>query len=457
MKVTRGILGLLIMTAALTPSPTDAAWRAGLGKRNITPSGRMWMSGYASRNRPAEGKLTDLWAKTVVLEDAAGSRFVGVGLDLVGIDRALSVDVRQRIADAHQIPIENVALFTSHTHTGPIVKSNLAAMYELSDEDWDRIDAYAEWLAESIVESVADAVDDLEPCEIAWANGHSDFAVNRRNNREADVPMLRKENALVGPVDHEVPVLSITANGKLKGIVFGYACHATVLSFYEWSGDYPGFAQIELEERHPEAMAIFWAGCGADQNPLPRRTVELARGYGRKLADAVDAVLDGPMQPIEGPLAAKYREVELPFAEIPTREELENRLQSSNKYEVGRARLLLKNWDADGSIPKTYPYPIQVWQLGTGPTWVILGGEVVVDYSLRLKDELGAGTWVAGYANDVIAYIPSERVLREGGYEGARSMIYYGQPSPWSPGLEDIIVGTVHELADKVPEEAASK
>jgi neutral ceramidase len=98
-----------------------------------------------------------------------------------------------------------------------------------------------------------------------------------------------------------------------------------------------------------------------------------------------------------------------------------------------------------------YPYPVQTWILGDGPKWAFLGGEVVVDYSLRLKRELGDGnTWIAGYSNDVMAYIPSERVLTEGGYEGASAMLYYTLPSAWAPGLEDKIVGEVkRQLGDK--------
>ncbi len=75
---------------------------------------------------------------------------------------------------------------------------------------------------------------------------------------------------------------------------------------------------------------------------------------------------------------------------------------------------------------------------------MFLGGEVVVDYALRLKHELTGDVWVTGYANDVMSYIPSRRVLREGGYEGATSMVYYGLPTTWGPTIEEAIVREVH-------------
>jgi hypothetical protein len=216
-----------------------------------------------------------------------------------------------------------------------------------------------------------------------------------------------------------------------------------------WTGDYAGFTQIALEERYPGAVAMFWAGCGADQNPLPRRTVARAQHYGLQLADAVDRALEGEMKPIEGALTTKYREVGLPFDTLPTREELEQQAKSQNRYEAARAEHLLKQIDGGTPLSQTYPYPVETWQLGSGPRWIMLGGEVVVDFSLRFKSELrgedamGGDVWVAGYSNDVMAYIPSRRVLTEGGYEGGGAMVYYGRPTVWAPTVEQVIVDEV--------------
>src|SRR5207302_1923678 len=190
----------------------------------------------------------------------------------------------------------------------------------------------------------------------------------------------------------------------------------------------------------------FWAGCGADQNPLPRRTVALARDYGKQLAAAVEAVLRGPRTPVRGRLAEAYTELALPLAELPTREQVVKDTLSANRFVAARARLLLKEMERNGTLRGTYPYPVQAWQLGPDLTWVALGGEVVVDYALRLKKELGPGkTWLAGYSNDVMAYIPSLRVLKEGGYEGGGAMVYYGLPARWKSKVEELIVAAVHE------------
>ena len=104
---------------------------------------------------------------------------------------------------------------------------------------------------------------------------------------------------------------------------------------------------------------------------------------------------------------------------------------------------------ARGGIKLDYPYPVQAWRLGD-LRWVALGGEAVVDYALRLKSEVGKNLWVFGYSNDVMCYIPSESVLAEGGYEGKTSMIPYGRPSAWAPGLEDKIVAKAKALLTEV-------
>jgi neutral ceramidase len=110
-----------------------------------------------------------------------------------------------------------------------------------------------------------------------------------------------------------------------------------------------------------------------------------------------------------------------------------------------------KTIEREDGVRAHYPYPLQVWQFGRDLTLVAMAGEVVVDYALRLKNELGAESlWVFGYSNDVFAYIPSLRVLEEGGYEGADAMIHYVQPGPFAPSVEETIVGKVHTLVRRV-------
>jgi hypothetical protein len=450
-----------VIGSSLTAHGGDA-WKAGAAKVNITPTEFMWMAGYASRDHAATGKMTDLWAKCVVLEDAKGKRAVLVTLDLVGIERQHSQSICQKLQDKYKLERSQIAINCSHTHSGPVVARNLRPMhfYGLTKEQQDQVLAYAAKLEDSIVDLVGQALESLAPAKIEWGSGTTDFAVNRRNNKEPDVPMLREQGQLLGPVDHDVPVLAVKdENGKLRAVVCGYACHATVLSGFDWSGDYPGFAQIELENGHPGCIALFWAGCGADQNPLPRRTPELAEKYGKMLAASVNGVLSQPMTPISGTIQTAYSEIPLALATLPTRDELVAQTNDTNKYIAMRAKMLLEDIDAGEPLSPTYPYPVQRWQLGNDVQWFFLGGEVVVDFAIRIKAELagkpltpspsptrGEGSiWVAGYSNDVMAYIPSRRVLTEGGYEGGGAMVYYGRPTVWSERVEEQIIEEVRK------------
>ena len=440
-------LAMLLCFAA--PAAADG-WKAGVAKSKITPEHLMWMSGYGARTKPAEGTNLDLWAKALVLEDEGGQRAALITLDLVGIARDLSLAVCDAVQQKYGLDRSRVMLAVSHTHCGPVVGHNLGSMYFLDKQQLQWVDEYVGGLEQTLVALVGEAIERLVPCSLSWGNGQATFAVNRRNNKEAEVPERRSQGRLVGPVDYDVPVLAVRdAQSKLVAVTFGYACHATVLDFYQWSGDYPGFAQKTLEETHPGLTALFWAGCGADQNPLPRRKVELAEQYGRQLADAVDRVLNGVMPEIAVNLETSYREIELPFDRLPTRDDLVHQSESTNKYEAQRARTLLARIDAGQPLSPTYPYPVQCWRLGNDVRWLALGGEVVVDYALRLKAELGRErTWVAGYTNDVMAYIPSRRVLTEGGYEGGGAMVYYGLPTIWAPEVEELIVREARSQAE---------
>jgi hypothetical protein len=440
---------------------TTPHWEAGVAVANITPSQPIWMAGYGGRDKPAQGKINDLYVKALMLRDADDKRVVLLTFDIVGMDRETSNRIRSGVEQNLKLPRDSIAICCSHTHSGPVVGRNLRPAYPFGEEEWKKVRAYTNWLEETAITTAVKAAGTLRPATLKFGVGHADFAVNRRNNKEAEVAKIaaapgadpavwRKQ--LKGPVDHDLPVLVVTeADGaKPLAILFSYACHATVLSGYDWCSDWPGFACEEVAKANPGATAFFVQGCGADQNPLPRRKVEQAKGYGKEAATGVAEAMSQPMQSIEPKLSTTYGEIDLPFGVLPTRDELEKQKVSVDPKEraaARRASLLLERLARDGKLQEKYPYPIETWRLGnTGPTMVLLGGEAVVDYALRLKHELGGntGVWPIAYANDVMAYIPSRRVLEEGGYEGGGAMIPYGLPAPWGATVEEQIMGEVH-------------
>ena len=308
------LLALMPEVSAEPPPP----WNAGLAVRDITPSEPMWMAGYGARNKPAEGKVHDLHVKALALEDADGRRLVLLTSDLVGIPRDLSEAVTAEVTKRTGIPRERVMLTVSHTHCGPVTRDSLLLMYDMPPAEAAKIKPYTDKLRDGMIDAIVAAVADLKPATLFIGQGTARFAVNRR---KPTVKGFVNDANPDGPVDHDVPVLCVEgADGKLRAVVFGYACHNTTMQFYQWCGDYAGFAQLNVEEKHPGAVAMFWSGCGADANPLPRSKIELCEKYGRQLADAVEDVLGGKMTPVQASSAARYETIALAFDSLPDKE-----------------------------------------------------------------------------------------------------------------------------------------
>ncbi|MCS7306295.1 MAG: neutral/alkaline non-lysosomal ceramidase N-terminal domain-containing protein [Thermoguttaceae bacterium] len=491
----------------------EKCWKVGLAKVKITPEKPIWLAGYAARTKPAEGTLDELWVKVCVLEAADGRRAVLVTSDLLGFPREMAERIAVAAKQQFQIHRADLMLTCSHTHSGPVLKNALWEIYPLNDQQKELITEYTAVLEKKIIDCIGQALRSMEPARLEAGEGQCYFAVNRRNNKEGEVEKLRAAGLpLQGPTDPTVFVLAVrkfhscafkpaesggrnsldagsvfwdrSGNGKastspravsyqladsekyplsgagpkasnqpaasdsLRAVIFGYACHTTTLNDYLWSGDYAGFAQAALEEKYLGVQAMFYIGCGADQNPIPRRKAELAKQYGRQLANAVAEVLSKPMRQIEPSLATVWLEIPLAW-EQPTEAHLKT-LANRQDYQGRWARRLLAERTEGKSWPTAYPaYPVQVWRLGQ-QLWIALGGEVVVDYQIRLRQIYGPTTWVVGYANDVMAYIPSHRVWQEGGYE-AGAFSVYGHPAVrWAESIETDILQAVDQAVQTV-------
>lgn len=432
----------IVLLLACAAAQAQSGWKAGAAKIKITPKEPIWLAGYGDRTRPSEGVRQDLYVKALALQDEAGAISVIVTSDLLGFTREVAEPIAARARQKYGLPRERLVLNASHTHSGPVTGNMLRPAYPFGEDQMAVIRRYTAWLQDQVVDVIGESIRDLAPSRIAFEQGLAGVAVNRRRVGHRNYP---------GPVDHDVPVLTVHApDGKLRAVVFGYACHNTVLNDYQINGDWAGYAQAELEKRHAGVTALFMEGCGADANPLPRRSVDLATQYGHAIAAAVDQTLEGKMRPISGPVHAALENVNIAFAEPPSRAEFEKRLKDRNTSVQRHAKYMLQIMDRDGKLPDQYPYTAQVWQFGRDLTWIMLAGEVVVDYALRFKNTYGwDNTWVSGYSNDVFAYIPSERVLKEGGYEGGGAMIGYGQPGPFRWSVEETIAEKIDELVNR--------
>lgn len=448
--IIKNILGVLIfflLSGSTILYAQDDIWQVGVARVDITPEDSLWLAGYASRDHAGGEALHQLWAKSIALQDQNGKKAVLITADVLGFPKIMSDHIRSKCKEKYGLDRSQIILSSSHTHTGPVLRESLYIVYPLNEDHIKNIEDYSDNLEKQVINLIGTALKNMAPARLYSANGVVRFQVNRRNN---NVKYLSAQADLNGPNDYAVPVLQARdLEGKLIAISFGYACHPTVLNSYRWSGDYPGFAQLALEDRFPGTTALFFQGCGADQNPLPRRSVSLARQYGEELAAAVGSVIEENLTPLSSDLKTGYKEIDLALNSPPSKEALEKLfLESKSAYQKNWALKRLNELDKNISVPEKYLYPIQGWQLGDQHIFT-LGGEVVIDYAITLKRLFGQEAFVMGYCNDVMGYIPSLRILREGGYEGATSQIVYDMPSTWRADIESKIISGVIDLAQR--------
>jgi len=441
-----------LLRAAEPPS----GWKAGAARVDTTPSAPVRMSGYASRTSPSQGVAHPLFAKAVALADSSGHKVVIVTCDIIALRRSLSDRVAKRVQAKHGVARADLVLFASHTHAGP----QPVDPDEPPREGLEANAAYTRELEDKLVGVVGSALDKMEPASLTYGVGRAHFALNRREPTGKGTIKLGKYPE--GPTDESVPILRVrSADGKPLAVVFGYACHNTTLrpDMMKIDPDYAGYAQDRIEADNPGAVALFVTGCAGDADPHPFGTLDMAKAHGEELGEAVKFVLDHEAWslPVSGSLRSSYAETTIHFAGPTDRASYEKLLKDPNTGRQRHAKRMIETIDAGTPIKKDYPYySVQAIALGNRLTMVAMSGEVVVDYAIRLKNELGGegkALWVAAYANDVIGYIPSVRVLKEGGYEGGESFFGSTWPTPLADDIESIVIKAAGEAVRKVREE----
>jgi putative membrane-bound dehydrogenase-like protein len=431
MKIACCILFGLVVTAA---AADDQLTGIGVAKVDITPDYPVRMQGYAVRKTEATNAAQPIWAKALAIGDKDPAIFLTV--DNCGIQATMVDELARRLAK-DGVKRERIALCSSHTHSAPAVAGFAPNLFvqDLPAEEMGHIDRYTKELTDKLEQLARNALKDRKPGQLAWSVGEVKFAKNRRSQG--------------GPVDHTLSVLRATdAQGKLRAIVANYACHCTTLGgeFNQFHGDWAGYAQEYLERNHAGAVGLISIGCGADANPNPRGQPAHAQQHGEELAAEVKNLLDRTFTPLKPAIECQTKEIALPFQKHFTREQWEERAKRAGI--VGyHAKKNLTRLDRGESLPPTLPYRVSTWNFGDALAMVFLPGEVVVDYAVRLKKDFDASRlWITAYANDVPCYIPSKRILQEGGYEAEDSLWYYDRPARLAPETEDLIIKTVHEI-----------
>ena len=327
-----------------------------------------------------------------------------------------------------------------------------------SDEALKEIQAVTNWLEKRYIEVIGKAIEDIKPAELTFSQARPvPFAVSRRLPTPSGIVYRSGPSSYYtgGPRDDTSPVLRVTrSDGSLVTILFGYACHPITLNLYEFCGDYPGFAQRYIQEAHPGANAMFAQGCAGQLVPNARYQLEYAMGHGRALADAVNKALEGEQLPVTGRLRFDYDEIPLDLHPLPDRETLENSLKSNVENERKKAAYFINKLDNNEPIEPILEFPAQVLRVGNEVLMIGLCGEPVVDYAVRFKSEfLTQFTWVMGYCNYQFGYLPTWKILKEGGYEAERAMRHMPYTGSFTETVEQDVVDGVRRLVKNVFEE----
>ena len=429
---------LLSLCPLSSPAARQTFYPVGAAQVDITPDYPVWLNGYAARQSECEGVDQHIFAQALAIGSSKKTLTLLITVDNVGVPGAVRDQVAARLAKKTGLRNERFALCSTHTHTAPMLSNSIPNIFgaALPADQQGRVDRYTRELTDKLEQVALAALKARQPATLAFGQTKTGFAANRRTPG--------------GPADHDLPVLvARDKSGQVRALFMSYACHCTTLGATpnRICGDWAGYAREYLERDHPGAIVLVALGCGGDANPNPRPGLELAQQHGNTISTAVNALLQQPLTPLRDKLVCQAKPIALPFDTLPTREQWTTQAQSNNQYVAYHAKKNLARLDRGEKLPTQLPYLVQTWNFGKELALVFLPGEVVVDYSLRLKQECAPSRlWVNAYANDVPCYIPSRRIWREGGYEGGYAMIYYDHPTRLAEGTEDLIISAVHTL-----------
>ncbi|MBD3185162.1 hypothetical protein GF312_22975 [Candidatus Poribacteria bacterium] len=403
--------------------------KVGTAAVNITPYAGINMTGFGNRVKPSEGIHDDLYAKAVVFYDGQ-IKICLVSCDLLNLDESSVSSIRNKVKNMTDIDVENVFISTTHTHSGPQV-SPLRGFGKL-DRQWVSI------LEKKIAGAVSIANRNMVDAQLGAGIGHVEINVNRRQ-RQDDRVILGVNPA--GAIDYQVGIIKIQdTQDKNICTMVNYACHPVVMGGdnYLISRDYPGYAMDFVENANGEnSIAMFFNGMTGDLNPARRGTFEDAASLGKVLGAEVVKVSEAIQTSPDVEIKTTKEIVKLNSGQLPSKEELkaiiDRRKQEINQTEHDMEREITLTWARDAltmvkKVKLAAKVPVEVQVIKLGDIGIVgIPGEVFVDIGLSIKkDSPFNHTFVTGYTNGCIGYMPTQKAFQEGGYETHSAYMLYG-------------------------------
>lgn len=436
-------------------------------KREMTPDYPVFLAGFWGRDRKSEGITDPIYMKAVLLQ--ANRTLLTLTFDVVGGDRSFVAGIKRALRDKYGLAEEEILINFSHSHSSIFLTGDdpegRRGVYSIGQERVPGVDdtidfsedvAFFQALKRQVLEMAEYGFGHLQEGRLLFGCGKSDAGVSRRFLTETGVAFKPNFEAAI---DKELPVFQlIDGRNRLAAVLFAYGCHPSCLGGYRFSADFVGHACRWLEEKYPGAAAVFLQGCGADikaaygaeNGSFKACTLEDMRDIGRSFGEDVAGVLESAQfTPVLCDFGANLKDIEL-YTEMTDEGEIEAILSDSAKSAARKtmAGRLLKAIRA-GTDKRNAGHFIQSWHLDDETVVIAMEGEIPTEYSLKIKALLkGIKVVVLGYSNGCSTYIPTRKMLREGGYE-TEAWILHGFRGPFAMETEDAIIGAVAGMHSK--------
>jgi len=388
---------------------------------------------YRGEHR-SEGNLT---ARAMAIK-SNDKIVVIVNVDVCGLNDTFTGLIKKEIYEKSQIPASAVFINSTHTHFAPVSQNWLT--WQEPNQRPDSIYLHVT-VRNGILKAIDDALKAMAPAEISFGRGKTDIGYNRSLK---DHPEL---------YDSAVDVIKVNYKGtKTESYLFLAACHPVHSTagklHYTISANYPGVARKLIEERTGTSNSLFLQGTAGDINPKDNGEYTT----GEKLSNEVVAVLDRPMNKINGLVSCYLDTINIPVTPWTKEKIAEFRAQNSGKpgdisaeKNVKWCDLMLKHY-SEGTMPTSMPVYVNTINIGN---WKLVGfsRETTTGYSFGVKD-----LWpdklisVAGYTNDVSSYLPTHMHIEQGTYEGNESFFWYGMPNVFPINVDEIILNAIKSL-----------
>lgn len=432
-------------------------------KQSMTPPQPVFMAGFGARTRKSEGLLDELYVKAVLLSEG-GKELLLVVFDALGADRGFVLGVKKALGERFGLEEADILLHFTHTHASIHLTGEHPELrrgnYSLAQDQWHEDSAaidytedikYYRWIRDTVTALVERCYAGLQPGRLKLAAGRTRAAISRRRVTEDGVLWAPAPDA---DIDDEMTVLTLTdSEGRVKAVLFNLACHPTAMGpdNYLLSSEFVGRACQRLEDERPGEIAVFLQGAAGDLKP--RHSAEGGRfkvcstaemqAAGDELASEVRRVLtDGAFAGIEGPFRSELASIDLSAAAPDERKMAQLLSGEAGEYYRRAAERTIKA-EQRGVAKTKLPLYVQTWRLSEQVTLVALESEIPTEYSLKLKCGCpDRKLIVLGYSNGVYSYIPTRRILKEGGYE-ADHPFTIGFKSRFVPETEELILQEV--------------